>query len=356
TNSPASWSLPMDLRFSDAQPTAAERAAVDAVLGPPQSGWEGGERVPHRDGHIAYGGHAARARRPLLLPALHALQSAMGWISEGGLMYVCRRLSVPPAEAWGVATFYGLLSTTPRPRRVLHVCDDIACRTRGALDVIAALERQCGPAAHHAPTGDAVVPPEGGWLTSPCLGLCDQAPAALLTVAGAKPEERLVGGVTPADAVAAVTTGTLPDRPRPALAQQGEQTLRLLRRVGNVDPTSIDDYRRTGGFTALERAIAMGPDAVIREVTESRLLGRGGAAFPTGRKWEAVARQPAKPRYVICNADESEPGTFKDRVLLEGDPFAIVEALTIAGFAVGAERGYIYIRGEYPLAAERIAN
>src|SRR5690606_8147048 len=123
------------------------------------------------------------------------------------------------------------------------------------------------------PTGDAVVPPEGGWLTSPCLGLCDQAPAALLTVAGAKPEERLVGGVTPADAVAAVTTGTLPDRPRPALAQQGEQTLRLLRRVGNVDPTSIDDYRRTGGFTALERAIAMGPDAVIREETESRPPG-----------------------------------------------------------------------------------
>ena len=346
----------MDLRFSDAQPTAAERAAVDAVLGPPQSGWEGGERVAARDGRIAVAGQAARARRPLLLPALHALQASTGWISEGGLMYVCRRLSVPPAEAWGVATFYGLLSTTPRPRRVLHVCDDIACRTRGALDVIAALERQCGPAAHHAPTGDAVVPPEGGWLTSPCLGLCDQAPAALLTVAGAKPEERLVGGVTPADAVAAVTTGTLPDRPRPALAQQGEQTLRLLRRVGNVDPTSIDDYRRTGGFTALERAIAMGPDAVIREVTESRLLGRGGAAFPTGRKWEAVARQPAKPRYVICNADESEPGTFKDRVLLEGDPFAIVEALTIAGFAVGAERGYIYIRGEYPLAAERIAN
>jgi len=345
----------MDLRFSDAEPTAAERAAVDAVLGPPQSGWEGGERVAERDGRIAHGGHAARARRPLLLPALHALQSATGWISEGGLMYVCRRLSVPPAEAWGVATFYGLLSTAPRPRRVLHVCDDIACRTRGALEVIAALERECGP-EHHAPTEDAVVPPEAGWLTSPCLGLCDSAPAALLTIAGSEPVERLVGGVTPAEAVAAVNTGALPERPRPALAQQGDRTLRLLRRVGSVDPTSIDDYRRSGGFAALERAIEMGPDAVIREVTESRLLGRGGAAFPTGRKWEAVARQPARPRYVICNADESEPGTFKDRVLLEGDPFAIIEALTIAGFAVGAERGYIYLRGEYPLALERIAN
>ncbi|HEY8468548.1 MAG TPA: NAD(P)H-dependent oxidoreductase subunit E [Longimicrobiales bacterium] len=345
----------MDLRFSDAQPTAAERAAVDAVLGTPQSGWEGGERVAARDGRIAVAGQAARARRPLLLPALHALQASTGWISEGGLMYVCRRLSVPPAEAWGVATFYGLLSTAPRPRRVLHVCDDIACRTRGALDIIAALERECGP-EQHAPTEDAVVPGEAGWLTSPCLGLCDQAPAALLTVAGSNPIERLVGGMTPAEAVAAVEAGTLPDRPRPGLPQQGDRSLRLLRRVGTIDPTSIDDYRRAGGFAALERAIEMGPDAVIREVTDSRLLGRGGAAFPTGRKWEAVARQPARPRYVICNADESEPGTFKDRVLLEGDPFAIIEAMTIAGFAVGAERGYIYIRGEYPLAFERIAN
>ena len=94
---------------------------------------------------------------------------------------------------------------------------------------------------------------------------------------------------------------------------------------------------------------------MIHEVTESRLLGRGGAAFPTGRKWDAVARQPATPHYLICNADESEPGTFKDRVLLEGDPFAIVEAMTIAAFAVGAEQGYVYIRGEYPLAIARLA-
>src|SRR5690606_17023052 len=226
---------------------AAERAAVDAVLGPPQSGWDGGERVAERDGHIAIGGQAARARRPLLLPALHALQSSTGWISEGGLLYVCRRLSVPPAEAWGVATFYGLFSTAPRPGRVLHVCDDIACRARGALDVVAALERECGP-AHHAPTQDAVVPADAGWLTSPCLGLCDQAPAVLLTVAGARPLERLVGGVTPADAVGAVNAGALPDRPRPRLPQQGDRTLRLLRRVGTVDPTDIEEYRRSGGF------------------------------------------------------------------------------------------------------------
>jgi NADH-quinone oxidoreductase subunit F len=100
----------------------------------------------------------------------------------------------------------------------------------------------------------------------------------------------------------------------------------------------------------------MGPDAVVREALASKLQGRGGAAFPAGRKWEAVARQPARPHYIVCNADESEPGTFKDRVLLEEDPFAIVEAMTIVGFATGCEKGYLYLRGEYPLALARVAN
>jgi NADH-quinone oxidoreductase subunit F len=98
----------------------------------------------------------------------------------------------------------------------------------------------------------------------------------------------------------------------------------------------------------------MGPESVIAEVTASRLMGRGGAAFPTGRKWAAVAAQAIEPHYLVCNADESEPGTFKDRVMLEGDPFAIVEAMTIEAFAVGAERGFLYLRGEYPLARRRL--
>ena len=98
----------------------------------------------------------------------------------------------------------------------------------------------------------------------------------------------------------------------------------------------------------------MGPAGVIREVTDSKLLGRGGAAFPTGRKWDAVGRNPSMPHYVVCNADESEPGTFKDRVVIESDPFALIEAMTITGFATAAEHGYIYLRGEYPLAWARL--
>ncbi len=133
---------------------------------------------------------------------------------------------------------------------------------------------------------------------------------------------------------------------------QGE--LRLLRRIGRVDPTSIDAYRETQGYEALGRAIELGPAGVLSELDESELRGRGGAAFPIGIKWRGVADAPGPLKYVIANGDESEPGTFKDRLLMEGDPFAVVEALTIAGYATGATKGYIYVRGEYPTAESRL--
>jgi NADH-quinone oxidoreductase subunit F len=136
--------------------------------------------------------------------------------------------------------------------------------------------------------------------------------------------------------------------------QIGDPSLRLLRRIGVADPASLEDHRAHGGYRALAKAIEMGSEAVIAEITASKLMGRGGAAFPTGRKWAAVASQPAQPHYLVCNADESEPGTFKDRVLLEGDPFAVVEAMTIAALATGASQGYLYIRGEYPEAMAAI--
>ncbi len=130
----------------------------------------------------------------------------------------------------------------------------------------------------------------------------------------------------------------------------------LLRRVGHIDPTRLEDYLNAGGFEALRQALLYSPEHIVEEVKAAGLVGRGGAAFPTGVKWEGVARQERTPKYVVCNADESEPGTFKDRVLMEGDPFAIVEAMTIAARAVGASEGYIYVRGEYPVAYRRLRN
>jgi len=343
----------VDLRFHDAQPSAAERAAVDALLGAPQSGWDGGARSA-RDDHTSEGGHAARDRRHLLLPAFHAVTSRVGWVSEGAFNYICERLTVPPAEAYGVITFYALLSTDPRPARVVHVCDDIACRAAGAEAICAQLEKTAGP-AYHAPHGNHHEVQGSGWMRSPCLGLCDQAPAALMTAAGETPVERLFGGVD-ATSLAKVLRGDLAPTTLPRLKapQAGDPSLAILRRVDVIDPASLDQYRAHGGYEALRRAFELGPEGVIREVTEAKLLGRGGAAFPTGRKWDAVARQPVRPHYLVCNADESEPGTFKDRVVMEGDPFSVIEAMTIAGIATGCARGFIYLRGEYPLAHERL--
>jgi NADH-quinone oxidoreductase subunit F len=347
----------MDLHVIGPLASAAERAAVDAVLGPPESGWVGGARDPHLEGHAARGGHEIRARRSQLIPALHAVQSRVGWISQPALNYICRRLAVAPAEAYGVATFYALFATTVRPPVVAHVCDDIACRLAGAERVCEDLERGVGPAG--AATRDG----RSTWLRSPCLGLCDRAPAAMITVAGESPRTFTLAPVDAAGVVAALETERAPTEsssdgsgePVPAAMPQPLRDLRLLRRIGFVDPGSLEDYRANGGYAALPHALELGPDAVIAEVTASKLMGRGGAAFPTGRKWAAVAAQPEQPHYLVCNADESEPGTFKDRVLLEGDPFATVEAMTIAALATGASKGYLYIRGEYPEAEASIA-
>lgn len=144
------------------------------------------------------------------------------------------------------------------------------------------------------------------------------------------------------------------DEVRRAVPDAGDPDHLLLARVGRVDPASLTDYRAHGGYAGLTRAIALGPEASIAEVITSRLVGRGGAAFPTGKKWQAVAAQPVRERYVVCNADESEPGTFKDRVLCEWDPFAVIEGMTIAALATGATRGFIYLRGEYPRAAAHL--
>jgi len=342
----------VDIHLTADEPTPAERDAVDSVLGKAESGWSGGERHIELEGRFAVGGHPDRARRHLLLPVLHAIQRRVGWISHGALNYVSMRLDIPPAEAFGVASFYGLFSTAPRPPRVLHVCDDIACQTRGAEHLCKNLERALGPAGSPGPDGKTT------WLRSSCLGLCERAPAALLSVAGEQPREKVIA---PAEAASLIDIlcnegpeplEVMPDifRAEVSVPQAGQPDLRLLRRIGRIDPGSLDDYRAHGGYESLRVALEMGWDWVVREVVASKLVGRGGAAFPAGRKWDPANR----PRYLVCNADESEPGTFKDRIVMEGDPFALIEAMTIAGFATGCEQGYLYVRGEYPLAVARL--
>lgn len=304
-----------DLHFTDHEPSEAERLAVAEVVDPV------GPAVQVETERLVRGGRERREqRRHLLLPALHALQHHIGWISPGGLNHAAEQLQVPPAEAYGVATFYEMFRTTDPGHTddVAHVCVDAACQISGADALTADLERD-GATVHR----------------SPCLGQCERAPAMFVQGRG-RPDH------VPAD-----------DDPF-RLPQQGEPELRLLRRIGVVDPTSLDSYRSHGGYAALARATEMGPDEVRAAVRASGLSGRGGAAFPTGVKWDAVAAETDRPRHVVANCDESEPGTFKDRTLMEHDPFALVEAMTIAGFATGAQKGWIYIRGEYPRATQRL--
>ena len=305
-----------DLHFGDDQPTTAEWAAIDAI-------------VPEADAasiteteRLIRGGHTRRRElRHMLLPTLHSLQHEIGWISPGGLNGAAERLGVPPSEAYGVATFYELFRTTDPGHRedVVHVCVDPTCALADSADLRESLAAS-GARVHN----------------SPCLGQCDRAPA--LFVQGVGRPDRV-----PAD-----------DDEIFRLPQAGDPSLRVLRRVGVVEPTSLESYREHGGYQALAAAVEIGPDAVIAAISDSGLSGRGGAAFPTGIKWRAVADQEGADKHVVANCDESEPGTFKDRIVCEHDPFAVIESMTIAGLATGAVHGWIYIRGEYPRATARL--
>ncbi len=307
-----------DLVFTDDDPTEIETRAVDTVV---RAG--GGPVTVYESERFVRGGRQRRhERRHLLLPALHALQAEVGFVSPGGLNYVCRQLEVPPAEAYGVATFYHLLSLEDPGGDVVHVCDDIACRNSAGRRI-----EQLRAAGHTV-------------KASPCLGQCEREAPVFIQRIGQPDADRF------------------PDDP-PAAApvpQAGEPGLKLLQRIGVADPEHLESYRNHDGYEALSQAIQMGAEAILDAVSDAGLMGRGGAAFPTGRKWRGVAGQATTERHVVANADESEPGTFKDRVVMEHDPFALIESLTIAGFATGAEHGWIYLRGEYPIARERLEN
>ena len=261
--------------------------------------------------------------RPGLLPALHAAQKIYGWLPEPVATEVANSLRVPLADVHGVIEFYSLFYNEAVGRRIIRVCTDVACALKGA-DTL--LDHLC---AHHGVTpngtrADGAVTVEH----SPCLGLCEQAPAAL------------VDDLAETNIDLAKNTYDL-GSPKSIVGG----TLRLLTRNCGNGPVSLTTYGRYQGLT---RALGMRPQEVVSEVKASGLVGRGGAAFPTGVKWEGAAAAAGSPKYVICNADESEPGTFKDRVLLLDDPHSVIEGMLIAGYAIGASQGYIYVRGEYP--------
>jgi NADH-quinone oxidoreductase subunit F len=264
-----------------------------------------------------------------LLPALHAAQKLYGWVSEPVATEIAKALRVPLADVHGVIEFYTLFYDKPTSRRVIRVCTDVACALKDADGI---LNRLC---AHHGLKPGQTTPDLSLTIeSSPCLGLCEHAPAVW----------------TMDDGRWTVGDGTVEAERPPSLVYGSVRT--LTANCGN-GTTSLEKY---GEYAGLKKAQGMPPEAVIAEVKASGLVGRGGAAFPVGVKWEGAAKAEGSPKYIICNADESEPGTFKDRVLMIDDPHRVIEGMCIAAYAIGATQGYIYIRGEYPYIVPVLEN
>jgi len=268
-----------------------------------------------------------------LLPALHEAQSIFGWLPEPVIAEISQALHVPLADINGVIDFYDMFYRRPVGKTILRICTDPSCAMAGGDQV---LDTIC----EHLGVSPDEVSADGQFMVerSPCLGLCDNAPAMLVA-------EKPLGRVSP-DRIAELCKG---EGYHPKAIIGGEPRI-LTGNCGQGRPTSLKDYVSKGGYNGLKKAFALNPDKVIAEVKASGLVGRGGAAFPAGLKWEGAAQAQGYPKYIVCNADESEPGTFKDRVLLEEDPHRILEGMLIAAYAIGASKGYIYVRGEYPQA------
>jgi NADH-quinone oxidoreductase subunit F len=265
-----------------------------------------------------------------LLPALHAAQNIYGWLPQEVASEVAKALHVPLADVHGVIEFYSLFYNEPIGRRIIRVCTDQACALKGGDDLLKHLCQHYDVEPNQT-TDDLSLTIE----PSPCLGLCEQAPAVWTMDKG----QWTVGdGVN--------------ENHRPLSAVYGQ--IRELTANCGAGTTTLAKY---GEYSAYKKALTMTPEEVVAETDKaSGLVGRGGAAFPTGIKWGGAAKAQADQKYIVCNADESEPGTFKDRVLLLDDPHRVIEGMCIAAYAIGATKGYLYVRGEYPYIVPVLEN
>lgn len=258
-----------------------------------------------------------------LLPALHAAQKLYGWLPQEVAAEIAKSLRVPLADVHGVIEFYSLFYNEPVGRNIIRVCTDQACALKGADNLLVNLCKHYDVEPGQT-TEDLSLTIE----RSPCLGLCEQAPAALV-------DDDAQTNITPK--FQSYDLGI----PRSIVYGSIHE---LTANCGN-GTTTLAKY---GEYPAYQKALKMKPEDVITEIKSSGLVGRGGAAFPTGIKWDGAAKAEGLQKYIVCNADESEPGTFKDRILLLEDPHRTIEGMCIAAHAIGASKGYIYIRAEYP--------
>ncbi len=250
-----------------------------------------------------------------LLPLLHAFQDRDGYLSNQALEAIAKGMKIPIAELFGTVTFYHHFARTAPGQRAPRVCTGPVCRLAGSETILDALSDQ-------------------GATPMACAGRCDDYVPIL------QGHQVLIG--TEADQLAHKPS----PRPVPNPGGQEECVFAFIRELGRA---TLAGYQKTGGYEGLTRAVQeMTPVQVIDILHESKLTGRGGAGFPTGRKWQAVAEAPDDPKTIVCNADEGEPGCFKDRAIMDYDPHAVLEGMILAAYATGATQGFIYLRYEYP--------
>jgi len=282
-------------------------------------------------------------KRSALIPMLLYAQDEYGRISDEMIAEIARRLDLQTVQVEETLEYYSMLHRKPWGKYHVQVCTNVACMLRGGYEILEQAKKRL-EIGHKEVTQDGVFSLE----EVECIGACTGAPAMqvnydfyeeLTPLKFDKIIEELDRGRKPAPVP--VISGALHERHK-------DETPLISKRWGIKDSRKIDVYVKHEGYQALEKALKqMTPEAIIEEVKKSNLRGRGGAGFPTGMKWSFVPKDSPKARYVICNADESEPGTCKDRPLMEMDPHQLIEGMVIAGKAIGAHLGFIYIRGEY---------
>jgi NADH-quinone oxidoreductase subunit F len=282
-------------------------------------------------------------KRSALIPMMLFAQDQFGFLSDEMLEEIAKRLDLNMVQVTETLEYYSMLRRRPVGRNHIQVCTNISCMLRGGNELYAHVQKRLG-------LGNKEVSPTGTFSLEEveCIGACTGAPAMQVNYdfyENLDPDkvdaifEQLQDGKRPKPIP--VISGALHER------HPGEVAV-ISRLFGVPNSHKIDVYTKHEGYQALEKSLKqMTPDQIIDEMKKSSLRGRGGAGFPTGMKWSFVPKDSTKPKYVLCNADESEPGTSKDRPLMEMDPHQMIEGMIIAGRAIGSHQGYVYIRGEY---------
>jgi NADH-quinone oxidoreductase subunit F len=282
-----------------------------------------------------------------MLPLLWLVQQNQGYISPAAEVWVGGLLGVSIAHVREVVSFYNMFHTKPAGRRELRVCTSLPCVLRGAGELLERIKKDL----HIAP-GETTPGGEVTLTEVECLCGCEMAPMAQLDERFAGPLEGPAVENVIRDALAEPGAPEWTPEPEPFICSDGPV---LSRRFKDPDGAWFDEYAADGGYLAARKVLtSMTPEQVTEEVTKAKLRGLGGAGFLTGRKWSFIPKQTPKPKYLVVNADEGEPGTFKDRYIMERDPHALLEGILIAAYAIGCHKAYVYIRGEYFRPARRL--